>query len=72
MTTEMIAALRKQGARRERSEIVTLLRRWKAHYRTSLFKEPPPGKHGKTVDGCSARAIRTVLSGILKDVKGRE
>lgn len=70
--SEIMNNLRKQGANRERSEIVTLIRQWKASYPIRLFKEPPAGKHGKTVDGCSARAIRMVLRGILKDLKERE
>lgn len=71
LTSEKIAALRSQGARRERSEIVTLIRQWKASYPRRLFKDPPAGKHGKTVDTCSARAIRMVLRCILKDLKVR-
>lgn len=71
-TSEIIAVLRKQGANKERSEITALIRTWKSYYPTRVFKEPPAGKHGETVDGCSARAIRMVLRGILKDLKDRE
>lgn len=71
LTAEIVASLRKQGASRERSEIIQLIRQWKSHYPTTVFKDPPPGKHGKTVDACSARAIRMVLRGILKDLKDR-
>jgi hypothetical protein len=72
ITTAVIENLRKQGANRERREIIGLIRTWKGFYRTSVFKEPPAGQHGRTVDGCSARAIRTVLKEILKDLKDRE
>lgn len=69
---ERVAALRKQGANRVRREIIELVREWQSHYPKSLFKDPPRGKHGKTVDACSARAIRMVLRGILKDLRDRD
>ena len=38
------------------------------HYPVSIFTEPPSGKHGKTVDGCSAHAIRKVLPTVAQDI----
>jgi hypothetical protein len=35
-------------------------------YSTDIFAEPPPGKHGATVDACSARAHRHLLRSILE------
>jgi len=32
-----------------------------SHYPVSIFPEPPPGMHGKTVDACSASALRIGL-----------
>ena len=39
------------------------------HYPEKIFREPPPGEHGKTVDGCSARALRTALPEIAKAIR---
>src|SRR5688572_4967632 len=33
-------------------------------YPEDIFTTPPRGEHGKTVDGCSAAAIRAVLPGL--------
>lgn len=64
--------LRRQGAKQMRRDVIDLVLEWQSHYPKSLFKDPPPGRHGKTVDGCSARAIRMVLRGILKDLRDRD
>lgn len=39
------------------------------HYPPHIFREPEPGQHGATVDGCSAAAIRAVLPGIAAEVR---
>ena len=65
----MRETLRQQGSNVERYRIETIIKRWRAYYPRTLFKEPPAGKHGKTVDACSARAIREVISGILQDIR---
>jgi hypothetical protein len=31
---------------------------WLTMYTDSIFPEPEPGRHGSTVDACSARALR--------------
>lgn len=38
-------------------------------YPKKVFREPPAGQHGKTVDGCSARAIRGVLPVIAEKLR---
>jgi NTP pyrophosphatase (non-canonical NTP hydrolase) len=47
------------GAVRERC--ATIVESFAAHYPVSVFPPPSPGEHGKTVDACSARAIRCIL-----------
>lgn len=42
---------------------------FKKHYPKKVFKEPPAGQHGKTVDGCSARAIRDVLPAVAEKLR---
>lgn len=44
-------------------------------YPMDVFTEPPPGEHGKSVDGCSARAIRyccKVLREAIREEAARE
>lgn len=40
-------------------------------YPPDIFLPPPPGKHGKTVAGCSAAALRAVLPGLAGDIRAR-
>jgi hypothetical protein len=35
------------------------------HFPTEIFLEPPAGKHGKSVDGCTARGVRHAV-GLLR------
>lgn len=37
-------------------------------YEDDVFLEPPTGMHGKTVDACSARAIRHILKVVIRDL----
>ena len=38
-------------------------------YPADIFSEAPVGQHGKTVDSCSASALRAVLPKIAEDIK---
>jgi hypothetical protein len=40
-----------------------------SHYSASVFVQPEPGQHGKTVDACSAAALREVLPHIADDIR---
>jgi len=39
------------------------------HYGEDIFVEPPAGKHGVTVDGCSARAHRALLHSLMRAMR---
>ena len=39
---------------------------WLAAYPESVFTPPPPGEHGKTVDGCSAAMGRHVFKRLIE------
>jgi hypothetical protein len=39
-------------------------------YPTDIFEEPPVGEHAKTVDGCSARALRWAAKAWAKELRG--
>lgn len=41
------------------------------HYPTDIFTAPPPQQHGKTVDACSARAIRAILPSLANQIRAR-
>ncbi len=55
-----------------KEEALHILRAYLAAYPESIFLPPPPGEHGRTVDGCSAAALRAVLPNIIKDVDAIE
>lgn len=40
-----------------------------ANYPVDVFSEPDPGKHGATVDSCSARALRVILPNVAKAIR---
>jgi hypothetical protein len=41
-------------------EAAQVVREFVQHYPTDIFIEPLPGQHGRTVDACSASAIRAI------------
>lgn len=43
--------------------------RYLAAYPENIFIPPVPGQHGKTVDACSAAALRAVLPNIARDIR---
>jgi len=45
----------------EREQCAAFLEDFAKHYPENVFIPPPPGEHGKTVDACSAAAIRAIL-----------
>ena len=55
----------RQEALREAARVV---REFVKHYPTDIFIEPLPGQHGKTVDGCSASAIRAICPTIANEL----
>lgn len=46
--------------------------KWEHAYPPDIFIEPPPGQHGQTVDGCSARAARHVAHHIAAEIRALE
>lgn len=55
----------RESMRDEASQTVTDFAK---HYPESVFVPPPAGQHGKTVDACSAAAIRGVIPSISKGI----
>lgn len=53
-------------------DIVAYLARRAADYPADIFPDPPRGEHGKTIDACSARAIRTILGSCIKELESGE
>lgn len=49
-------------------EAVKVIHGYATAYPEDIFIPPPPGEHGKTVDACSARALRVILPNIERDV----
>lgn len=49
-------------------EFHDVLANWSKAYPTDIFPEPPPGQHGKTVDGCSTAMGRHVTKRLLEDL----
>lgn len=43
--------------------------RYLSAYPIEVFPQAPAGKHGKTVDSCSASALRSVLPSIAEDIQ---
>lgn len=55
----------------EREACAALVEERAQYYPTDVFIPPAPGEHGRTIDGCSAQAIRCVLPGIAHDIRAR-
>lgn len=58
-----------QTRRTALEEAAALVDRWAMSYPTSVFPAPPPGQHAETVDGCSAAALRSVLSMVAAGIR---
>ena len=46
-----------------------VVEKYLASYHEGVFTQPQPGQHGKTVDACSAAALRAVLPSIIEDIR---
>lgn len=57
---------------KERERCAQLVNDWAKAYPASTFGEPEFGKHGPTVDSCSAKALRTILPTIAEEIRGHE
>ena len=57
---------------RQKEEDVKIADLWASMYPTDIFSDPPPGEHGRTVDACSARAMRVAALGIAAVIRGKE
>jgi len=53
----------------EREQCAKILDDWPSHYPTDIFIQPPSGQHGKTVDACSAAAIRAICPNIAAAIR---
>lgn len=60
--------LREEIAERSRRAF-SLLEDYIAAYPPDVFPPPPKGQHGRTVDSCSAAALRAVLPNVLRDLR---
>ncbi len=66
---EMIAAHRQAAEDRVARRAFAVLEEYIAAYPVDIFPQPPYGQHGKTVDACSAAALRAVLPNVLRDLR---
>lgn len=62
---EMIA----QALREVVEEAIAKVKVWQDAYPVDVFEEPEPGKHGKTVDGCSARMGRHMAKKLIEEIR---
>ncbi len=46
-----------------------IVEQWLSRYPADVFIQPEPGQRGKTVDACSAAALRAVLPNIAADIR---
>ena len=56
----------------EREQCARVVDQWLLAYPEAIFTPPAPGEHGKTVDGCSAAALRAALPNVAKDIRNRK
>ncbi len=66
---EAIDDLIAQVKAEERERNAVLIESKMENYPISIFIEPPSGEHGKTVDACSAAAIRSILPVLAEDIR---
>jgi hypothetical protein len=67
---ECIAAAMAEARREWVNYMVEVLKENLEHYTIDVFPEPPKGEHGKTIDSCSARALRWYIGRLIKDLAG--
>lgn len=48
---------------------LAIVRQYLSYYPENIFPAPLFGQHGKTVDSCSAAALRAVLPNIIADIQ---
>ncbi len=53
----------------ERERCAAIVQSHMRFYPENIFHEPPLGEHGKTVDACSAAAIRSILPVLAEDIR---
>lgn len=68
---EAIAAAREEGRVEERAACAEIVDGFIAAYPERFFPEPPAGQHGRTIDACSARALRGVLPNVAAAIRAR-
>lgn len=56
-------------ARRVIEEAAKVAEGYEQNYPEDIFPEPPSGEHGRTIDTCSARALRRVLPLVIRDIR---
>lgn len=64
----LLDAAREQGRRDGLEEAARLVANAAGRYPADVFDEPLPGEHGRTVDACSARALRVVLPRLAAEI----
>ena len=75
---ETVSKLREQLAQAQaegeafKADVLTDLRYRLHAYSPDIFIEPPAGEHGETIDACSARALRWLLSNLIEQIEGME
>ena len=68
---ETIAQAICEAIAEEREACAQIVDNQLSYYPGDVFVEPPPGKHGTTVDACSARALRDILPVIAVRIRAR-
>ena len=66
---QALATHARAAAERERERCARLVTDWADQYPEDIFLPPKPGEHGRTVDGCSAHALRTTLPRVAAAIR---
>lgn len=61
-----------EAVKAETERCALLVNEWAKAYPTSVFGFVADGKHGPTVDACSAKALRLTLPIIAEEIRGHE
>ena len=68
-----LKAEREAATLAERERAIAVVQAFLDSYPLNIFTDPEPGKHGETVDACSARALRRILPIIAAAIReGRD
>ena len=60
-----------RGRDGEGARVLALVQEIAEHFPKDIFREPPPGEHGQSVDACSARGVRHGLQLVRRAIEGK-